>query len=380
MNVQRTPAQPSGVSIPYEDLKGANAPFFEEFQQSFAQTLASGWYILGKNVTAFEAAWADYVGARHAVGVASGLDALRIALMALQLPRGAEILVPANTYIATILPIIECGFTPVLVEPDIATYNIDPARLAEHLTAKTAALMVVHLYGKPCNMTPIRAFTQQHGLRLIEDCAQSHGACHRGQMTGTFGDFGAFSFYPTKNLGALGDAGAVVTDDDQLAQHARMLRNYGSAQKYYNEVLGLNSRLDEIQAGFLQIKLRHLEMITQHKRRLARVYHEGLHPAFIKPVVEPEAGDVYHIYNIRHPQRDALRAYLKAHGIGTEVHYPIPPHAQQALRGHVRQSATAFPVTAEIHATTLSLPISLCHTEAEVCRVIEVANAFADQA
>jgi len=347
-------------------------------QESFAQTLESGWYILGKSVERFEEEWAKYVGSKHAVGVASGLDALIIALMALDLPPNSEVIVPSNTYIATILSILRCGFIIVLVEPKIETYNVDPAELEAHLTKRTAAVMVVHLYGKPCDMGQITEFTKRHDLRLIEDCAQSHGARFRGKMTGVFGDFGAFSFYPTKNLGALGDAGALVTDDEELARRARLIRNYGSLKKYYNEVVGLNSRLDEMQAGFLSVKLQKLNQINAHKRRLASLYQEGLNSQFIKPVIEPDVFDVYHIYNIRHPRRAALRDYFKSHGIATEIHYPVPPHAQQALQGQLRQHASEFPLAEEIHRTTLSLPISFCHTEAEVCRVIEVANAFTD--
>jgi dTDP-4-amino-4,6-dideoxygalactose transaminase len=365
-----------GPGIPYEDLGRLNAPFFAELKERFAQTLESGWYILGKNVERFEEEWAQYLGSKHAVGVASGLDALTIALRTLDLPLNSEVIVPSNTYIATILSILLCGFTPVLVEPNIDTYNIDPAKLEAHLTKHTAAVIVVHLYGKPCDMGQITAFTKRHDLRLIEDCAQSHGARFRGKMTGVFGDFGAFSFYPTKNLGALGDAGALVTDDEELARRARTIRNYGSLCKYYNEVVGMNSRLDEVQAGFLRVKLPKLDHINAHKRRLARLYQEELNSQFIKPVIEPDVFDVYHIYSIRHPRRDLLRDYFRSHGIVTEIHYPVPPHVQQALRGKLRQPASEFPLAEEIHRTILSLPISFCHTEAEVCRVIEVANAF----
>ena len=365
-----------GPGIPYEDLGRLNAPFFAELKERFAQTLESGWYILGKNVERFEEEWAQYLGSKHAVGVASGLDALTIALRTLDLPPNSEVIVPSNTYIATILSILLCGFTPVLVEPNIDTYNIDPAELEAHLTKHTAAVIVVHLYGKPCDMGQITEFTKRHDLRLIEDCAQSHGARFRGKMTGVFGDFGAFSFYPTKNLGALGDAGALVTDDEELARRARTIRNYGSLSKYYNEVVGMNSRLDEVQAGFLSVKLPKLDHINAHKRRLARLYQEELNSQFIKPVIEPDVFDVYHIYSIRHPRRDLLRDYFRSHGIVTEIHYPVPPHAQQALRGKLRQPASEFPLAEEIHRTILSLPISFCHTEAEVCRVIEVANAF----
>lgn len=362
--------------IAYEDLKRVNASFSDEIKDSFAATLASGWYILGASVERFEEEWARYVGVKHAVGLASGLDALTIALMALNLPPKSEVLVPSNTYIATILSIFQAGLTPILVEPSLATYNIDPAQLEKNLSPRTVAVMIVHLYGKPCEMDQISAFTQRHGLRLIEDCAQSHGAKYANKITGSFGDFGAFSFYPTKNLGALGDAGALVTNDGELAAKAKLIRNYGSAKKYYNEVIGLNSRLDEVQAGFLSIKLRRLDEINGHKRRLAKLYHEGLSNDFVKPIMQNSSVDVFHIYNVRHENRQDLRDYLSKNGIGTEIHYPVAPHAQKAMEGRLKQSAADFPIAEMIHKTTLSLPISFCHSEKDVTRVIEVMNDF----
>jgi len=360
--------------IPYEDLGAANAPFIEEYKTSFEATLKSGWFILGKNVAEFEEEFARYIGAKYCVGVASGLDALILSLRALDLPKGSEVVVPSNTYIATILAIVQSDLIPVLVEPDIATYNIDPKKIEEKITSKTRAIVVVHLYGKSCEMDPILDICRRHDLRLVEDAAQSHGAAYKGKTTGTFGDFGAFSFYPTKNLGALGDAGAVATNDPVLAQKIRVLRNYGSQKKYYNEVAGFNSRLDEIQAGFLRIKLKSLDVITQHKRKLAALYHEGLSNAFIKPVVQDDFFDVYHIYNIRHPEREKLQEYLLTKGVKTDVHYPVSPHRQEAMKGILDHFDC--PISEEIHKTTLSLPISFCHTEDDVCRVIEALNSF----
>jgi dTDP-4-amino-4,6-dideoxygalactose transaminase len=229
-------------------------------------------------------------------------------------------------------------------------------------------------------MQPILDFTKENGLRLIEDCAQSHGARYQDKLTGSFGDFGAFSFYPTKNLGALGDAGCLVTNDAELARRARLTRNYGSEKKYYNEVVGMNSRLDELQAAFLRVKLPHLDHLNEHKRKLAALYDAGLKSDFIKPDKHPDFFDVYHIYNIRHPKRDALRDYLSAQGIGTEVHYPVPPYAQKAMQGFLRQSSESLPIATEIHQTTLSLPISFGHTEDTVRRIIEVVNDFTDVA
>ena len=360
--------------IEYENLSKSNKQFFEEYSRSFKETLLRGWFILGSNVEQFEEQFAGYLGARYCIGVASGLDALILSLKALNLAAGSEVLVPSNTYIATILSILRCGLTPVLVEPDLKTYNIDPHRLEDHITNKTRAVMIVHLYGKPCDMDPIMKVVERHDLKLVEDCAQSHGARYRGQMTGTFGHANAFSFYPTKNLGCLGDGGAVVTNDPSIAESIRKLRNYGQERKYYFEMVGYNSRLDELQAGFLSVKLRKLDDINNHKRMLASVYHAGLSEKFIKPVAREDSFDVYHIFNIRHPQRDELRQFLLKRDIETEIHYPVPPHRQEALRGLFEESS--FPISDEIHATTLSLPISPGHSTKDVETVIRALNAF----
>lgn len=359
--------------IDYENLRKANEPFFEEYRTSFDGLLQSGWFILGNAVKTFEQEFAAFNTNKHCVGVANGLDALILCLRALDLEKGSEVIVPSNTYIATILSILQCDLVPVLVEPDIRSYNIDPVKIEESITPKTKAIMVVHLYGKACRMDAITAAAKKHGLALIEDCAQSHGAKFKGKMTGTFG-YGAFSFYPTKNLGCLGDGGAVTTDDEIFANTIRMLRNYGSEKKYYNEVVGYNSRLDEIQAGFLSVKLKRLNEITEHKRRLAALYQNGLKQDFITPEVHPDHFDVFHIYNIRHPKRDALKEYLLKNEIKTDVHYPVPPHKQRAMNGVLTKDH--FPISEEIHATTLSLPISFCHSESDIRRVIEVMNAF----
>ncbi len=359
--------------IDYENLRKANEPFFEEYKKSFNAVLESGWFILGTAVKNFEEEFALYSGNKHCIGVANGLDALMLCLRALEFERGSEVIVPSNTYIATILSVMQCGHIPVLVEPDIHTYNIDPRKIEEALTPKTRAIMVVHLYGKSCEMNPIAAIAKKHNLALIEDCAQSHGAAYKGKMTGTFG-YGAFSFYPTKNLGCLGDGGAVTTDDEGFAKKIRMFRNYGSEKKYYNEVVGYNSRLDEVQAGFLSVKLKHLNEITEHKRQLASLYHQGLKNDFIKPQVHPDFFDVFHIYNVRHPKRDELKEYLQKNRIKTEIHYPVAPHKQKAMNGVLMKQN--FPISEEIHATTLSLPISFCHTKSDVLRVIDVMNKF----
>ena len=359
--------------IEYENLKKANEKFFDEYKQSFDATLNSGWFILGNAVKNFEEEFARFNTNKYCVGVANGLDALILCLRALKFERGSEVIVPSNTYIATILSILQNDLKPVLIEPDIRTYNIDPKKIEAAITPKTKAIMIVHLYGKSCEMDPIVSMAKKYNLALIEDCAQSHGAKYKGKITGTFG-YGAFSFYPTKNLGCLGDGGAVTTDDEEFATKIRMLRNYGSEKKYYNEVVGYNSRLDEMQAGFLSVKLRHLKEITDHKRKLASLYHNGLKSDFIKPHVHPDFYDVFHIYNVRHPKRDELKEYLLKNDVKTEIHYPVPPHKQNAMKGVL--GTNDFPIASEIHSTTLSLPISFCHSESDVQRVIEVMNTF----
>ncbi len=362
------------MKIPYEDLKQLNKPFFDAYQKDFAETLESGWFILGKKVERFEKEFAAYNGSKHCVGVASGLDALMLALRVYDFSPGSEVIVPSNTYIATILAIMQCQLIPILVEPDKATYNLDPHLIEGRITPRTVAIMPVHLYGKVCDMDAIGSLAQKYRLKVIEDCAQAHGAKFRGKMAGTFGDFGAFSFYPTKNLGALGDAGAILTDSDEGAAHLRMLRNYGSKVKYYNEVVGFNSRLDEVQAGFLSIKLKALDAINDHKRRLASLYFKHLNPQCIMPVRQGDYFDVYHIFNIRHPKRDQLKTYLLEQGIHTEIHYPVAPHKQVAMQGVLMSQD--FPIASEIHATTLSLPISFCHTEEQIMTVIDALNRF----
>jgi len=360
--------------IEYENLKESNKMFLREFVESFQQTLGSGWFILGESVRRFEGEFAGFLGVQHCAGVASGLDAMILSLKALGIPEGSEVLVPSNTYIATVLAPLHCRLVPVLVEPDPATCNIDPGQIERAITPKTRAMILVHLYGKSCDMDPIMSLAQKHHLKVIEDCAQSHGARYRGRLTGTFGDVSAFSFYPTKNLGALGDAGAVVTNDAAVDAEVRKLRNYGSSQKYYNEVIGYNSRLDELQAGFLSVKLRKLRHITDHKRALADIYHTKLDDRFQKPVVHPDFLDVFHIYSIRHNDRDAVREYLLKHGVKTEVHYPVPPHQQKALKPLFQ--GASYPVSEEIHRTTLSLPISFAHTPDDIMSVVDILNKF----
>ena len=358
--------------IEYENLKRVNEKLFHLYQDYFTSFLKSGWYVLGDNVKFFEQEFADFCDVSHCIGVASGLDALVLAIDAFDFPKGSEIIVPSNTYIATILAIVKNGFKPILTEPDINTYNIDPLKIEENITKNTRAILVVHLYGKSCEMDKINDLAQKYNLEIIEDCAQAHGAKFKNQKVGSFG-VGCFSFYPTKNLGALGDAGAITTNDDEYAKKIKSLRNYGSSIKYYNDYIGYNSRLDAIQAGFLSLKLAILDGITAHKRALAKCYFDNLTDDFIKPITDVDHFDVYHIFNIRHHNRDELKKYLLDNGIMTEVHYPVAPNKQIAMHGIIDGS---YPISELIHSTTLSLPMSYFHSKDDVLRVCEAMNRW----
>lgn len=360
--------------IEFENLAKLNQPFFEEYQESFRKTLESGWYILGKNVEKFEDDFAKYCTTKHAIGVASGLDALILALRAFEFEKDSEIIVPANTFIATIIAVLQLGLKPVLVESDIKTYNINPAKIAEKITNKTKAIIAVHLYGKCCDMDPILDICKKYNLKLIEDAAQAHGAKYKNKLAGSFGDFGAFSFYPTKNLGALGDGGCITTNSDELAQKVKILRNYGSKIKYHNEVIGYNSRLDEVQAGFLSVKLKYLNEINNHKRNLAKIYQENISNNFIKPVFDDNYFDVFHLYTIRCEKRDELKNYLLENGVKTEIHYPVAPNKQECLKNELGNQN--FKISEEIHATTLSLPLSYFHSEKDILKISKIINSF----
>ena len=360
--------------IEYENLQKVNIRLFDEYKEEFDKFLQSGWYVLGNNVKNFESQFSKFCESQYCAGVASGLDALIIALDAFNFKKGSEVLVPSNTYIATILAIVRCGLCPVLVEPNIKTYNIDPNKIEESISNATVAIIAVHLYGKSCDMDTIVDLSKKYNLEIIEDCAQAHGAKYKEKTVGSFG-VGCFSFYPTKNLGALGDAGAICSNNIEYDDKVRSLRNYGSSKKYHNDDLGYNSRLDEIQASFLSIKLKIIDNITTHKRRLASLYLEHLSDDFIKPVVDKDFFDVYHIFNIRIDNRDNLKEYLIKNKIMTEIHYPVPPHKQKALNGLIKQS---YPISEEIHNTTLSLPISYSHTESDIEKVIETMNRYTE--
>jgi len=360
--------------IPFENLALSNKSFEEGFNKAFQSFIKDGRYILGSRLESFEKEFAAFLNMPYCIGVGNGLDALVLSLRALNLEPGSEVIVPSNTFIASILAILQVGLKPVLVEPRLETYNIHPDRIEEKIGPNTAAIMVVHLYGKCCEMDKILAIAHKHSLPLIEDSAQAHGARFRNELAGTWGILNCFSFYPTKNLGGLGDGGAIVTANEELNQNIRSLRNYGSSKKYYNDEIGVNSRLDDLQASFLSVKLPHLESMNAHRRNLASLYKKELKREFITPVFEDDYKDVFHIFNIRHPERDRLKAYLWEHKIGTEIHYPVSPHQQPALKSMF--DPDEFPVSEEIHRTTLSLPCSICHSENQIQEIIEVLNRF----
>ena len=343
--------------IPFLDLGAAYRELKPEIDAAVSRVLDSGWYVLGPEVEAFEAEWATYCEAEHAVGLANGLDALILALRALDIGPGDEVIVPSNTYIATWLAVSGVGATPVPVEPDPATHNIDPTRIEAAITSRTRAILPVHLYGQPVDLDPILDLARCHRLRVIEDAAQAHGARYKGRRIGAHGDIVCWSFYPGKNLGALGDAGAVTTNDAGLAERVTLLRNYGSRQKYVNEVAGVNSRLDPVQAAVLRVKLKVLDAWTNRRRAVADAYTEGLKDAgLILPHVPDWAEPVWHLYVVRTSDREALQARLTKAGIGTLIHYPIPPHMQAAYV-ELGIVSDALPLARDLAGEVLSLPL-----------------------
>lgn len=347
----------------------------DEFEQKALEVLRSGWYVLGKEVSAFEEEFAAYTGSKYCVGLASGLDALWLAFRVLDIKEGDEVIVQGNTYIASVMGITINGATPVFVEPD-DYYQINPAKIEEKITDRTKAILVVHLYGQASDMAPIVELCKKYKLRLVEDCAQSHGACFEGKMTGTFGDIGCFSFYPSKNLGAFGDGGAIVTDDEQIAKDMKVYRNYGSEKRYYNKVVGTNSRLDEIQAGLLRVRLSHLDELTEEKRKIAARYLGELHNDKIRlPRFIEGATHVYHQFVVRCRERDELIAYLNEKGIGTIIHYPIPPHLAEAYQ-YLGFKEGDFPMTEKHAKEVLSIPMYNGMTEEEQTFIIDAINEF----
>jgi len=345
------------MSIPFLDLHAAYRELKSEIDQAVERVLESGWYILGPEVEAFESEFAAYCDAGHCVGLANGLDALHLALRAMDVGPGDEVIVPSNTYIATWLAVSQCGATPVPVEPVEATYNLDAALVEAAITPRTKVIMPVHLYGQPADMDAILAIARRHGLRVLEDAAQAHGARYKGKRIGAHGDVVAWSFYPGKNLGALGDGGAVTSDDPALADRIRVLRNYGSRVKYVNDVQGYNSRLDPIQAAVLRVKLRHLDDWNARRARIAGRYLDGLQgTGLILPQVPDWAAPAWHLFVVRDPRRDALQQRLADAGIGSLIHYPIPPHRQQAYSG-MNFADDAFPLASRMADELLSLPM-----------------------
>ena len=363
------------MNIPFLDLGAAYRELKTEIDAAIHRVLDSGWYILGPEVDAFEAEWAAWCGADHAVGVANGLDALILALRALDIGPGDEVIVPSNTYIATWLAVTAVGARPVPVEPDPATHNIDPARIVAAVTPATRAILPVHLYGQPADLDPILALAREHGLSVIEDAAQAHGARFMGRRIGAHGDVVCWSFYPGKNLGALGDGGAVTTNRADLADRIRVLRNYGSRVKYVNEVQGVNSRLDVIQAAVLRAKLPHLDAWTDRRRALAAAYAEGLRDSgLILPHVPNWADPAWHLYVVRSADRDVLQKRLAEAGVGTLIHYPIPPYMQEAY-ADLGLAPDALPLARQLAGEVLSLPMGPQLAMADAARVIDAVRA-----
>ncbi len=365
-------------SVRFLDLKAAAEELQKELESAALRVMRSGRYVLGAELAAFERDFAEYVGARHCVGVGNGLEALSLILRGYGIGAGDEVIVPSNTFIATWLAVTCVGATPVPVEPDERTHTIDPARLAAAITRRSRAILAVHLYGRSADMAPIRAIGARHGLRVIEDAAQAHGAWYAGKRAGALADAAGWSFYPSKNLGALGDAGAVTTDDGDLAARIRVLRNNGSRVKYLNEVPGYNSRLDELQAALLRVKLQCLDAWNERRRLLARSYEAGL--AGVSGLVLPETPadaneHVHHLYVIRSSRRDGLQAHLKERGIETLIHYPVPPHRQQAYEP-LALSSDRFPIAEAIAREILSLPMGPHVSDAEADHVVRTVRGF----
>ncbi len=354
------------------DLKRLNAPYQTEIDEALLRVGRSGWYVLGNEVATFEANWAAYCQTDFCVGVANGLDALTLVFKGYDFAAGSEVIVPANTYIASILAVVNAGLIPVFVEPDLESYNIDYEQIESKITPKTVAILTVHLYGKCVRADDVWHISRRYNLKVIEDAAQAHGAEYQGRKAGNLSDAAAFSFYPTKNLGALGDAGAVTTNDEALASKIRSLRNYGSSQKYVNQYQGINSRLDEIQAAVLNVKLKYLDLENTRRQQIAQRYlTEIKNSDLVLPATNTASYDAWHLFVVRHPQRDIFVSHLANNGIEAAIHYPIPPHKQAAL---VNFNNLFLPITEQIHQKTLSLPLNPYLTELEIQLVIDVLN------
>ncbi|KKP89569.1 MAG: dTDP-6-deoxy-D-xylo-hex-3-ulose aminase [Parcubacteria group bacterium GW2011_GWC1_36_108] len=362
--------------IKFLDLHKINERYRNEIDAAIKSILDSGWYLLGKETEKFEKEFASFCGVKYAIGVANGLDALIISLKALGIEEGDEIIVPSNTYIATILAISANGATPILVEPDIDNYNIEPKNIEAAITSKTKAIMPVHLYGQACEMDPIMSIAKKYNLMVVEDCAQSHGAIYENQCVGSFGNCAGFSFYPGKNLGAMGDGGMITTNDEEIANKIRAIRNYGSFVKYENLYKGMNSRLDEIQAAILSVKLGYLQEDNEKRRKIANYYLENIkNPVIILPKIsnDNEKSHVWHLFVIRCEKRDELKKYLLDNDIETSIHYPIPPHKQNA---YMEWKDLVLPISEKIHNEVLSLPVSPVMTKEEIERVVKIINEY----
>lgn len=360
--------------IKFLDLKKINNRYREEIDSRIKDILDKGWYLQGEENENFTKNFANFCGTKFALGVANGLDALNLIIKAYGFGNGDEIIVPANTYIATILAISENGCIPILVEPDIKTYNINPDSIEEKITSKTKAIMVVHLYGQAVQMEKIWKIAKKYNLKIIEDSAQAHGAIYQENRTGNLGDASGFSFYPGKNLGCIGDGGAVTTNDEELFNKIKAIANYGSDRKYHHIYKGVNSRLDEIQAAVLDIKLNHLDSDNNKRREISKYYRENIkNSKIILPETYDEKSHVWHIFAVRTQNRDEFQKYLTEKGIQTIIHYPTPPHKQGAYK---EWNNLSFPITEEIHNTILSLPISPVMTDSEIEKVVEVVNEF----
>ncbi|MDC6166177.1 DegT/DnrJ/EryC1/StrS family aminotransferase [Paucibacter sp. XJ19-41] len=362
--------------IPFLDLKSPHVELHAEIQEAVNRVISSGWFILGPEVDQFEAAYAAYCDAKHCVGLANGLDALHLSLLALGVGPGDEVIVPSNTYVATWLAVSQCGATPIPVEPDQRTHNIDPALIGQAITSRTKVILPVHLYGQPADMDAIMAVARQHGLAVLEDAAQAHGATYKGRPVGAHGDVVAWSFYPGKNLGALGDGGGITTSNDNIADKVRVLRNYGSRQKYVNEVKGYNSRLDPIHAAVLGVKLGRLTEWNRRRSVLAQRYLTGLQDLDLTLPDTPDwAGSAWHNFVVRTPQRTALQDHLLSNGVGTLIHYPIPPHLQQAYAS-MKIGKGSFPIAEKFAAEVLSLPMGPHISHADADTVIQHVRSF----
>jgi dTDP-4-amino-4,6-dideoxygalactose transaminase len=362
------------MQIPFLSLKAINQVYEEQIAEIVTKIVSSGWYILGKNLKQFETEFAQYCGTKHCIGVANGLDALTILLKACEFPENSEIIVPANSYIATILSVSNANLIPVPVEPNLNDYLIDYQAIEQAINSKTKAILVTHLYGKCCEMDKINTLAKKHNLKVFEDAAQAHGATYKGRKAGDLSDGAGFSFYPSKNLGAMGDGGAITTNDDALAERISALRNYGSSEKYIFDYQGYNSRLDEIQAAILSLKLPNLDSENEYRRKIVKRYLKEINnPKITLPLDNSVENNAWHLFVLRTEEREKFRLFLSEKGIGTEVHYPIAPHKQLAYKEWQNLS---LPITEKIHQQVVSLPLNVALTEIEISYIIENVNQF----